>query len=100
MDSKFWDNVYELKSEDGVSWYQEVPNLSVEIILSLNLPSAAKIIDVGGGRSKLSEKLYEKSFKDITVLDISGAALVKLKETLSDKHPDNKINTVTSKKSS
>ncbi|MDD4976967.1 MAG: hypothetical protein PHY93_21625, partial [Bacteriovorax sp.] len=64
MDSKFWDDVYESKSEDGVSWYQEAPKRSFETVLSLNLPKTAKIIDVGGGRSKLSEYLYEKSFKD------------------------------------
>jgi SAM-dependent methyltransferase len=96
MDSKFWDNVYESKSEDGVSWYQEVPKRTLEIILSLNLSNTAKIIDVGGGRSKLSESLYEKSFKDISVLDISGAALVKLKEALECKIPGNTINTITS----
>lgn len=96
MDSKFWDNVYESKSENGVSWYQEMPKRSLDTILSLNLPSTAKIIDVGGGRSKLSECLYEKSFKDVTVLDISEAALLKLKETLSEKLPDNKIVTITS----
>ncbi len=96
MDSKFWDNVYESKSEDGVSWYQEVPKRSLETILSLNLPSTAKIIDIGGGRSKLSEYLYEISFKDITVLDISNTALLKLKETLNEKFPDNKITTIVS----
>jgi 2-polyprenyl-3-methyl-5-hydroxy-6-metoxy-1,4-benzoquinol methylase len=96
MDSKFWDNVYESKLENGVSWYQEMPKHSLDTILSLNLPSTAKIIDVGGGRSKLSECLYDKSFNDITVLDISEAALLKLKETLNDKLPDNQINTITS----
>jgi len=36
MDSKFWNNVYETKAEDAVSWYQETPKHSLETILSLN----------------------------------------------------------------
>ena len=96
MDSKFWDNVYESKLEDGVSWYQEVPRRSLEMIMSLNLLNTAKIIDVGGGRSNLSEYLYEKSFKNITVLDISKSALTRLEATLSEKFPDNTINIITS----
>ncbi len=96
MDKNFWDNVYESKSENNVSWYQEMPKRSLEIIMSLNLPILAKIIDVGGGQSKLSECLYEKSYKDLTVLDISEVALSKLKESLNAKNSSNKINLILS----
>ena len=92
MDLKFWNNVYETKSEDAVSWYQEVPKYALEKILTLNLSSSASIIDVGGGRSKLIECLSKNSFKDLTVLDISSVALAKLK----DKFPNNQINIITS----
>jgi SAM-dependent methyltransferase len=96
MDSKFWDSIYESKSEKEVSWYQEIPKRSLETISSLNLLKTAKIIDIGGGLSKFSECLYEQSFNDVTVLDISGTALSKLKETLNDKFPSHKIKTITS----
>lgn len=96
MDSKFWDNVYETKLENGVSWYQDNPKRSLETILSLNLPPTANIIDVGGGRSKLAEFLYEKSFKNITVLDISKVAVENLKATLNQKISAHQINTVVS----
>lgn len=96
MDSKFWNSVYETKAEDGVSWYQETPAHSLEAILSLNLPADAEIIDIGGGQSKLSECLYEKTYRNLTVLDISETALSKLKESLNKKYPANQIGTISS----
>lgn len=90
MDPKFWDNVYDTKSADNVSWYQEKPARSLELIFSLNLPGEAEIIDVGGGQSKLAECLYPQ-FKNITVLDISQSALSKLKDHLKGQIPENKI---------
>ena len=94
MDFKFWNNVYETKTEDGVSWYQEIPKHSLETILSLNLPTNAEIIDIGAGQSKLSECLYEKTYRNLTVLDISETALSKLKESLNKKYPGNQIGTI------
>jgi ubiquinone/menaquinone biosynthesis C-methylase UbiE len=96
MDKLFWDNVYETKADDGVSWFQETPKRSLEIILSLNLQKTAKIIDVGGGQSKLAECLYEQSLKELTILDISETALSKVKESLSLKFPLNSINFIVS----
>lgn len=96
MTSEFWNKVYETKDENAVSWYQELPKRSLETILSLNLPKNAKIIDVGGGRSKLSESLYSNSYHDLTILDISDVALSKSKEKLDELFPDNQIITIAS----
>ena len=41
-----WENVYQLKNENEVSWYQEVPSKSLDLISSLNLRKDSKIIDV------------------------------------------------------
>lgn len=75
MDKVFWNNVYQTKSEREVSWFQELPGRSIEIINTLKLPKSASLIDIGGGRSKLAECLFENGFTDITVLDISDVAL-------------------------
>lgn len=96
MDPKFWNNVYETKEDTAVSWYQELPKRSLETILSLKLSPDSKIIDVGGGRSKLSENLYKNNFKNLTILDISDVALSKSKESLNTIFPDNKIKTIAS----
>lgn len=70
-----WENVYHAKAEHEVSWYQSYPATSMEIISSLNLPSNAAIIDIGGGDSHLAEALLEKGFTNIHVLDISASAI-------------------------
>lgn len=77
-----WDFVYKTKSPDEVSWTQETPEISLKLIESLNLAKDAKVIDVGGGDSKLVDELLALGYTDITVLDISRKALEKAKSRL------------------
>ncbi len=80
-----WDTVYETKNPDQVSWTQEIPKTSLDFIHSFGLTKAAKIIDIGGGDSKLADYLLAEGFENITVLDISAKALEKAKQRLGDK---------------
>jgi 2-polyprenyl-3-methyl-5-hydroxy-6-metoxy-1,4-benzoquinol methylase len=82
---KHWETVYETKNPEEVSWTQETPKTSLDFIYSFNLPKSAKIIDIGGGDSKLVDHLIEEGFENITVLDISAAALLKAKQRLGEK---------------
>jgi 2-polyprenyl-3-methyl-5-hydroxy-6-metoxy-1,4-benzoquinol methylase len=82
---KHWETVYETKNPEEVSWTQETPKTSLDFIYSFNLPKSAKIIDIGGGDSKLVDYLIEDGFENITVLDISAAALLKAKQRLGEK---------------
>jgi trans-aconitate methyltransferase len=77
-----WDTVYKTKSPDQVSWTQDIPLTSLDFIHSFNLPKTAKIVDIGGGDSKLVDYLIAEGFTDITVLDISTEALEKVKKRL------------------
>ena len=70
-----WETVYQTKALETVGWYQPVPAESLELIESLELSHRAAIIDVGGGDSLLSDQLLQRGYTDLTVLDISGAAL-------------------------
>jgi 2-polyprenyl-3-methyl-5-hydroxy-6-metoxy-1,4-benzoquinol methylase len=81
---KHWETVYETKNPEEVSWTQETPKTSLDFIYSFNLPKSAKIIDIGGGDSKLVDYLIEEGFENITVLDISEKALEKAKLRLGD----------------
>ena len=54
-----WETVYSTKAETGVSWYQEEPRLSVELIGAVAPAQGARIIDVGGGASVLVDRLLE-----------------------------------------
>ena len=77
-----WDNVFITKSSHEVSWTQDVPLTSLEMIRQLNLPKTAQVIDVGGGDSKLVDNLLNEGFKNISILDISSEALRKVKYRL------------------
>ena len=74
-----WDNVYETKLPNEVSWTQEKPETSLQLIANCKLPKTAKIIDIGGGDSNLVDYLLEQGFENITVLDISEKAIERAK---------------------
>ena len=89
MDTKkHWETVYETKTPDQVSWTQEKPEVSLELIQEANLPKTAKIIDIGGGDSTLVDFLLEEGYQNITVLDISAKALDRAKTRLGHKAKD------------
>ena len=75
-----WETVYRSKPLETVGWYQPVPVTSLELIEQLHLPDHANVIDIGGGDSYLSDHLLQRGFTDLTVLDISGAALQRARE--------------------
>ncbi len=87
---KHWETVYETKNPDEVSWTQETPKTSLEFIQSFGLKKTAKIIDIGGGDSKLVDYLLNEGFENITVLDISAKSLEKAKNRLGKRA--NKVN--------
>lgn len=70
-----WENVYTTKAESEVSWYQQSPAPSLDLIVQAGAVSKSAIIDIGGGASRLVDHLVDQGFEDVTVLDLSGAAL-------------------------
>jgi len=80
-----WDTIYRTKNPGQESWTEEVPKTSLDFIHSFGLTKKAKIIDIGGGDSKLADYLLDEGFENITVLDISANALDKAKKRLGDK---------------
>lgn len=82
---KHWEKIYETKELKDVSWYQPTPETSLSFFKQFNVPVNAKIIDVGGGDSLLVDHLLDMGYKDITVLDISEAALERAKKRLGTK---------------
>lgn len=80
-----WENVYQTKEVDQVSWYRDHLDNSLQMILNTKVSKDAAIIDVGGGSSTLVDDLLKHGFADVSVLDISAAALAKSKERLGQK---------------
>ena len=77
-----WENVYTTKGEKEVSWFQDNPAPSLEMIAATGLSVDAAIIDIGSGASRLVDDLLARKFRNVTVLDLSGAALLAAKERL------------------
>lgn len=82
---KHWEKIYQNKSSEELSWTQEIPEVSLSFFEKLEIPKSARIIDVGGGNSKLVDFLLELGYENITILDISSAALERTKKRLGDK---------------
>ena len=80
-----WENVYKAKAENEVSWFQQYPVISMKFIETLNLPTDAIIIDIGGGDSHFAEALLDKGYNNIYVLDISVSAIERAKQRLGEK---------------
>jgi len=76
-----WEKIYDEKNEDEVSWFQKETNESIKMIQSTEIENP-KIIDVGGGRSKLLKNLIGIGYNRLTYLDISKSALEKSKKFL------------------
>lgn len=68
-----WDKAYTEKSDNQLSWFQDVPARSLAMIAAAS--SHGSVIDVGGGASRLADALLDAGYADVTVLDISQAAL-------------------------
>lgn len=80
-----WENIYDTKPLETVSWYQPNPEISINFIQQFNLSKTAKIIDIGGGDSFFVDHLLDLGFENISVLDISQSAIDRAKERLGIK---------------
>ena len=70
-----WQNVYQTKDEQTVSWFQERPDISLDLIHATGVDTGAPIIDIGGGASRLVDALISEGFNAVSVLDLSEKAL-------------------------
>lgn len=88
MSKDYWENVYQTKEEDQVSWYQVKDQKILKRIEALDLKQDQNIIDVGSGASILIDQLLEAEYKNLHVLDLSQTALNKTQARLAKKGLD------------
>ena len=74
MRTDHWENVYTTKADDSVSWFEQSPAFSLELIAATGIKGAS-IIDIGGGASRLVDTLVAKGHNQVAVLDLSAHAL-------------------------
>ncbi|EAR15045.1 class I SAM-dependent methyltransferase [Robiginitalea biformata] len=86
---KHWENIYRTRELKDVSWFQPTPETSLSYFEAFEVPTTARIIDVGGGDSLLADHLLERGYSDITVLDISAEAINRARERLG--HQANRV---------
>ena len=77
--SEHWNQVYAAKGDDEVSWFEAEPSTSLELLDVLGVTPAESLIDVGGGRATLVDRLHERGFADLSVLDLSSEALAQVR---------------------
>ncbi len=79
-----WEQVYGEKQPTEVSWYQPVPEKSLQLIRATGVEHGAPVLDAGGGASTLVDHLLDEGYTDISVLDISGNALERSRARLGE----------------
>ena len=77
-----WQRIYQTRSATELSWYEPVPQASLDLIRATGLPVSAPIIDVGSGDSQLVDHLLASGYSDVTLLDIAPAALERTRARL------------------
>lgn len=80
-----WQGVYENKHDSEVSWFQEKPASSIHLIERAGFDRVARIIDIGGGASRLVDHLVDLGYVDVTVLAVAEAALAKARARLGSR---------------
>jgi len=79
-----WQTVYQAKTPEQLTWFATHLAESLCMISEVSSPSA-RVLDVGGGASTLVDDLLERGYRDLTVLDVSAAALAASRQRLGDR---------------
>lgn len=80
--SSHWNTVYTTKSERDVSWFEVLPDVSLQLMDAAGVTPASCVLDVGGGDSRLVDALTARGMDCLAVLDVSGAALERARTRL------------------
>lgn len=79
-----WDTIYSQKAEVDLSWHQDDPSVSLELMQKAGLTPKSSVIDIGAGTSRVVDRLLALELRDISVLDLSESALATARGRLGD----------------
>jgi cyclopropane fatty-acyl-phospholipid synthase-like methyltransferase len=79
-----WDGRYQTIGEASVSWFEETPTVSLELLDVLGVTPEDSVVDIGGGASRLVDHLLERGHCELAVLDVSAVALSETRDRLGD----------------
>jgi hypothetical protein len=83
--ARHWNEIYGRRLPTEVSWYQDQPTVSLTLLDALRATPDQPIVDVGGGASVLVDRLLDRRFGDVSVLDVSATALAHAKKRLAER---------------
>jgi 2-polyprenyl-3-methyl-5-hydroxy-6-metoxy-1,4-benzoquinol methylase len=70
-----WEDLYNERGEFQVSWFEDAPTISLELLRGIGAAPGSRIIDIGGGAARLVDALVRMNYDAVTVLDVSAEAL-------------------------
>jgi SAM-dependent methyltransferase len=82
--SRYWDDIYRARSPQEVSWYEAVPEMSLNRIRAAITEGARSVVDVGGGASSLVDHLIRIRLPRIAVLDVAETSLEASRQRLGN----------------
>ncbi len=81
----YWNGRYSTIGSTQVSWFEESPSMSLELLDRCGITAASSVIDIGGGASRLADSLLKRGHHDVTVLDLSSTAVGEARRRLGDR---------------
>lgn len=78
--SEHWDAIYSTRAPDALGWYEPAPS-TLNLVRRFSAPSDS-VVDIGGGDSRMVDELLAAGYDDLTVLDLSKAALSRARSRL------------------
>lgn len=80
--ARHWNDVWDSKRHEETSWFQPAPATSLAMLDDVGVGSDDIVIEVGCGASYLADQLLDRGVAQLHLLDISSAALAKLRARL------------------
>lgn len=80
--AEHWQEVYSSRAPNEVSWFQAEPAMSLQLLAEIGAEPSDAVVDIGGGASRLVDRLLSRGFEDLTVLDVAGRALAEVRRRL------------------
>lgn len=82
--SDHWNTAYTARTETALTWFEDVPEMSLDLVRAW-LPDGGALIDVGGGASRLVDHVLDARPSALTLLDLSAEALAITRTRLGDR---------------
>ncbi len=79
-----WQRTYGERDAEELSWTEALPETSLAMTGAAASAPGAAILDIGGGASGLAGELLRSGYTDVSVADISAAALKRAQAELGE----------------